>query len=241
MSLVLFDFDGTVTTLDTTLLLGVFVAKKRAVRHRLFLLVAALLLARFRLVSNTRLKRVVSRLLIRGQTMDQLQHLAREFHDTWMDTLADDEILDALQTHVLNGDSVYLVSANFDWLLEPLVSRWSLAGAIATQTGHRAGIYTGGIVGTACHGHEKLRRVVAHFGAAALGEAIAYGNEDDSPLLNAVQTGYLIRRAKPTFPLGFLRQYSHILSGKLNRAELIAAPKIDPFPTSCRVEESKNP
>ncbi|MBK9992047.1 MAG: HAD-IB family phosphatase [Verrucomicrobia bacterium] len=236
MSLVLFDFDDTVTMLDSTLLLGVFVARKRAARHRILLLVAALLLARFRLVSNTGLKRVFAG-LVGGQTASQLQLLAREFYDDWLNTIADDEILDALRMHVLNGDRVFLVSANFDWLLEPLADRWSLAGVIATQTEYRAGVCTGGIIGTACHGTEKLRRVVDHFGEATLEQAIAYGNKDDAPLLEAVQTGYLIRRTKPSFPMGLLRRYSHVLSGKLSQAELLAAPKIDLLPTSrCSVK-----
>jgi phosphatidylglycerophosphatase C len=232
MNLVLFDFDSTVTTLDTTLPFGVFVAERCSARPRLFLLVSALLLAKVRLVSNSRLKGIFARLLLRGQTMDRIQQLALEFHDTHLNALTDDGALSALRTHVDNGDCVYLVSANFDFFLQPLVARWSLAGVIATRTEYRAGVCTGRIVGAACHGHEKLRRAITHFGATNLGKSVAYGNQDDSPLLNAVRTGCLVRRTKPRFPLGLLRRYYHILSGQISRIELTTALRIGPFPAA---------
>jgi phosphoserine phosphatase len=124
---------------------------------------------------------------------------------------------------------VYLVSANFDCLLEPLMARWSLAGVIATQAECLAGVYTGGISGEACHGEEKLRRAVARLGQAAVSGAVAYGNRDDAPLLRAVRTAYLVRRGRPVPLLARLRRGRRILSGKLSRADLGAAHQIEPF------------
>jgi|GEM_PF-3043101 len=232
MNLVLFDFDDTVTTLDTTLLFGVFAVRKRRVRYRLVLLFAALMLAKGRVFSNTRLKQIFAWLLARGQTEDHLHDLAWAFHDAYAKTLIDEGVLKALRAHVERGDHVYLVSANFDFVLKPLIERWSLAGVIATQTEYRESLCTGNIRGTACHGDEKLRRAVVHFGAATLAKAIAYGNQDDAPLLNAVQTGYVIRRPRPSFPLGLLRRYCGIFFGRLDWAGLATGAKIDPYPAS---------
>jgi HAD superfamily phosphoserine phosphatase-like hydrolase len=232
MKLVLFDFDDTVTMVDTTLLFGVFVAGKGLARYRVFVLLLALMFAKARVLSNAGLKRIFMRLFLSGRTEDELRRLVLEFYQTWLNTLTDDSLLNTLRTHVVNGDRVYLVSANYDFFLQPLVERWSLAGVIATPIEYRAGRCTGRVIGTACHGHEKLRRAVVCFGPTALAEAVAYGNRDDSPLLQAVHTGYLIHRVRPPFPLGLMRRYAHILTGRLSRAELTAAPKIDLFPPS---------
>lgn len=229
MNLVLFDFDSTLTSLDTTLPFGVFVANKCSARHRLVLLVVALMFARFGLVSNTRLKLIFARLFLRDQARDRLNQWTQEFHEAFLPDLIDDEVLRKLRTHADKGARVYLVSDNFDFFLQPLVKRWSLAGIIATGTDCHFEISTGRIVGAACHGHEKVQRALICFGTADLSTAVAYGNEDDAPLLRAVQTGYLVRRAKPAFPLGRLRRFLEIISGKISHTNFTNAPEISRF------------
>jgi phosphatidylglycerophosphatase C len=232
MKLVFFDFDDTMTKHDTTLAIGVFFAGQRPARGRLPLLVFALGLAGIRALTNTGLKRIFALLFFRGETTEGVRERVVNFYQTCLDTLVDDELLGRLQMHVDRGDSVYLVSANFDCLLEPLAPRWSLTGVIATKADLRGGVYTGGIVGTACRGREKLRRVIAHFGQAAVAQAVAYGNQNDAPLLRTVGQGYLVRRAKPPGPFGRFRRWVRILSGKLSRDDLPSTRLIEPFPSS---------
>jgi len=229
MNLVFFDFDDTLTRLDTTFPLGAFVTGQRKMRLRLpFLMVAAGML-KVRLLSNHGFKRVFARLFMRGLTIENARQLARDFFETHLDALADEEVLGRLRAHVDRGDQVYLVSANFACLLEPLVARWSLAGVIATEVDFTAGACTGGIQGAACHQQEKLRRVVDRFGPRAVAGAVAYGNEDDAPLLGAVGTAFLIRRAKPPL-LERLRRWRRLTSGPLNQQQdLTSVRTIEPF------------
>jgi HAD superfamily hydrolase (TIGR01490 family) len=232
MNLVFFDFDDTVTALDTTLPLGAHLAGRRHARLRIFLLVLALALGKVRRLSNTGLKRVFGKLFLRGQTIEDIRQLALQFHRTSLNTLIDDKVMGVLRMHVDRGDHVYLVSASFDCLLEPLVEHWSLAGVIATEAEHHAGIYSGEIVGPACHGREKLRRTVTRFGEAAVRGATAYGNRDDAPLLGAVRTGYLVRRVTTPGLLERLRRWGRIFAGKLTREDLAAARIVEPFPAA---------
>ena len=214
MKLVLFDFDGTLTALDTTLPLGRHFAGATAGRAALARLGVALVLARFRLMSNTGLKKIFARQFLRGRSGPAVRELALAFWRSHLDSLAEPAVLDSLRAHVRNGDRVYLISANFDCLLEPLVDLWSVAGVIGTRAEITGGVYTGRLAGAACHGNGKLDRALAQVGAADLQSAIAYGNHDDLPLLRRVQQGFLVRRAASAGLFSRLRRLRGILAGK---------------------------
>lgn len=196
MNLVLFDFDGTLTPVDTTLSSAAFLARGLSKRTAHCRFIATYALHRANLISNTRLKRTFCRLFFRGQAAARLRELAHRFHDSHLDTNLDSTVLQRLRGHLEAGDRVYLVSANFSCLLEPLIERWSVAGVIATEAEQRGGIFTGNLVGDACHGHAKLERVVERFGPTAVAHATAYGNPDDAPLLQAVRKSFLVRRPR---------------------------------------------
>ena len=213
MKLVLFDFDGTLTALDTTLPFGRHLAGEPAGRGPLARLVLALVLARFRLVSNTGLKRAFARYFLRGKPVAAVRQLALDFCRARLDSLVEPEVLGRLQTHVRNGDRVFLISANFACLLEPLVERWTLSGVIATRAEVTAGVYSGRLLGAACHGQAKLARARAEFTAADLQAATAYGNLDDMPLLIHVGQGFLVGRAAPAGPFGRVRRFLRLLAG----------------------------
>jgi len=230
MNLVLFDFDDTVTKLDTTLPFGAFFVGHPRIRGRLLLLIFALGLAKFRVITNTGLKKIFARLFLRGRTRENVRELANGFYQTRMEALVDEELISTLRMHVVQGDSVYLLSANFDCLLEPLVARWSLAGVIATRAEVRAEVYTGGITGVACHGEEKLQRVIARFGRAAVEQAVAYGNRDDAPLLHIARKGYLVRRTRSPGLVGRFRRWSRIVSWKLSADDLSHVRVIELLP-----------
>ena len=232
MKLVLFDFDSTLTAIDTTLPYGVFFSQHGDIRFHPCLLALALELARARILSNTALKRRFARLVLRGQSAERIAELALAFCRSCLVEIVDEKMLGILRTHVQAGDEVYLLSANLDCLLEPLVEQWKLAGVMATKPVLCAGTFTGEIAGLACHGREKLRRAVERFGAEAVAKATAYGNKNDRTLLEAVRTGYLVSRSRPAFPFGRLREQYRILSEKPSRRDLVRGSVIELYPGS---------
>jgi len=186
MNLVFFDFDNTLTKIDTTLPLAAFIAHKKKKRVRLLLLFMVLLLCKLRLVSNTGMKKIFLHFFIRDEDAESVRNLTKAFVADYLDILANKEIVDRLRKHVAKRDEVYLVSANFDFFLLSLRDQWNLAGVIATRTELKGSAYSGAIVGESCFGPEKLSRAVSLFGRKKIEEAIAYGDsEDDLYLLNA--------------------------------------------------------
>jgi HAD superfamily hydrolase (TIGR01490 family) len=234
MNLVFFDFDDTLTLCDTTLLFGSRLSNQRSSRRKLLQLAFTLALLKARLTSNTGLKQTFARTFLRGLTMAEVQQHALDFCRNQLDMLTDEASVSALRQHVETGDSVYLLSANFACLLEPMVRHWSLAGTIATEAECKGDVFTGKISGTVCHGKEKLQRVIARFGAAAVKEAVAYGNRDDAPLLRAVKTGYLVKHHRPSSAFVRLRTINKLLSGNLSRSDLLCPRSIQSFADSIR-------
>jgi phosphatidylglycerophosphatase C len=190
MSLVLCDFDGTLTTRDTILPLGFFLrrANRTPVTH-LAHVAAALFLLKLRVASNDHLKKEFCRRLLSGQTEEHVDRLSSEFAASYVTNILRDRMVRLLEQHRQKGDDVYLVSSNFDFVLRPLLERLSATDIIATEPEITNGRYTGRLARPACARAEKLTRVVARFGAERVRDAVAYGDsDDDRALLEFVKT-----------------------------------------------------
>ena len=107
-------------------------------------------------------------------------------------SLINDPVQKKLKEHVFSGDSVYIASANFDFLLYPLIKEWGLSGIISTLTEKRDNLYTGKIIGQTCRGEDKIKRLISFFGKEKLENAICYADSEDTKLLNSVKRGVII-------------------------------------------------
>jgi phosphatidylglycerophosphatase C len=178
VSLVFFDFDGTLTTRDTIWPFGLFLARSAHADSsskaiRLLLLIAFL---KFRVLSNDQFKRRFCDLLLRNRSEQEMRDIADAFASSVADTIVNQETVDAMRRHLHNGDQVYILSSNFSLVLRPWQQTWGAAGVIATEAETADGCFTGRVVGRACDGREKLSRALALFGAERLEQATAYGD-----------------------------------------------------------------
>jgi len=189
VSLVFFDFDGTLTRRDTILPFGFFLARTKGSKYlRMVYLVLLVILLKLRLLSNHKFKEKFCSVFLRGQSENEIEGLSRVFADRYLDGILNRPVVEALREHQQKGDEVYLVSSNFAFLLRPLQQSWALSGVIATDPEISAGRLTGRISGRACDGREKLSRVFALFGRECVREATAYGDSrGDRHLLAAVK------------------------------------------------------
>ena len=193
--LVFFDFDETLTTRDTVWLFVTFLLNQKPYRHTTRIAVCALnALLKLHLVPNHYFKKYLIRLLLREEPEREMASISARFHETYLDSILNRKIFQCLVRHRIQGNDVYLVSSNFDFVLKPLQQKWNLKGIIATQTEISAGRFTGRLLGHTCHGEEKVTRVIAQFGKERVTQAVAYGDSaSDLFLLKSVRTGYLIR------------------------------------------------
>jgi phosphatidylglycerophosphatase C len=192
--LVFFDFDCTLTIRDTIWPFTTFLLKqnRRGYPVRLAALCLSGLLGH--VIPNEYFKRGLAALLLRGRSAQEMDLIAERFHDAYLEKILNRTAVESLVEHIAHGDEIYILSSNFDFFLKPLQKKWNLAGIIATRTEVLNGVFTGRILGNACHGKEKVARVIECFGPTIIKEAVAYGDSaSDAFLLDSVKDGYWVK------------------------------------------------
>ena len=177
MSLAFFDFDGTLTSRDTILSLGLNLAGLRPNRcQKTILMLLMFALLKSRLITNDFFKRSFCRVLLTGKSESEIATRCQQFIDQCIPPLINPSVLERLKRHVRQGDDVYLVSSNFSFMLQLLPSNWGMSGVFGTEAELEFGRFTGKLLGPVCNAQEKLRRLLERFGRDAVKEATAYGD-----------------------------------------------------------------
>lgn len=192
MKTVLFDFDCTLTTRDTLRPLAHYFAEEDRNHFGLAILYCVLVLARLRIMDDKKMKESFMRLFLKGKELSKVNSTVRNFFDKNLESLLNRPVFEALEHYKKNSAKTYIVSANFDFLLEPLVQRWGLAGVICTQTEKLNGVFTGKIKGNTCKGKEKVRRLMETFDPREFAGMTAFGDEGDREMLDLVGEAKLI-------------------------------------------------
>lgn len=194
MKIVLFDFDSTLTKLDTLRPVALYFAKLYRKHINLVFLYFALLLRRFRMISDKKMKEVFLIIFLKGRDPMSINLAVKTFLECNLESLLNPHMFEALQRHRNSGDKVFIVSANFDFFLEPLVKFWGINGVICTETEKVEGTFTGKIVGDTCKGKTKIRRIRAMFSHQDIVNMTAYGDRDDNDMLGIVGEAVLIKK-----------------------------------------------
>ena len=197
-ALALFDFDGTITTLET---MPVFL-RRSIPRHRLVLgwiVLAPLILAyRLRLVPGTFVRRVVVWFGYAGLSRSAVGAAGEAFARDYLPTVLRPEAMERLAWHKEQGHRVVVVSGGLDVYLAP----WCKAAGVellGSSLLSRGGILTGRYSGRQCVRDEKVRRVRKLCDLHAYPVIYAYGDtpEDHAMLAIADRTYYQWRELGP--------------------------------------------
>lgn len=186
MRIALFDFDGTLTSKDTVRLFVLYLGKKYHKLYEVFLFYLILLLARLRIMSDKKMKESFLVLFLRGRGLKDVKHDVMQFFNSHLNSLLNTITIGYLRGHCNQGDKVYLLSANFDFFLEPLINLWGITGVIATQAERTEEIFTGRVIGNSCKGKDKFTRIKALFSNEEISKMIVYGDREDETLLGMV-------------------------------------------------------
>ena len=171
----LFDFDGTLTTLDT---LPAFIAHavgrwRMLVGFGLFL--SDLVLMKLHLYANGRTKERLFAHFFKGMTLETFDAHCQSFAKNNAHILRPLG-LKAIETSLQRGENVMIVSASItNWVL-PFFSKLPQVKVIGTQIAVKEGKLTGRFASPNCHGAEKVRRVEHLFTPRELYYITAYGD-----------------------------------------------------------------
>lgn len=182
-TLVLFDFDGTITRKDS---FGAFLRFSHPVSTYLLNAVALspmLLLYKLGIVSAVRAKEMVLHIFYEGWTVARIVTAADGFDQEILPHLLRPKAMEQLEQHKEAGHTIAVVSASVSYWLVPFCRAHGIE-LIATKLQVTNNILTGGLDGENCNGAEKARRIQEHFTLSDFSHIVAYGDsEGDKEML----------------------------------------------------------
>lgn len=195
---VLFDFDGTLTTSDTLpLFIKYMTGCSGLLLSMLKTLPAMILLAcnGWRNVGKINAGRTKEKLLascFAHQSCEQITRRVNGFVDVIEKILAPN-VMERLYYHINQGDKVVIVSASVDVWISPWAHKYGISDIIATRLETAGSTYTGRFYGNNCNGAEKVKRIAELYKRDNY-HIIAYGNSSgDYPMLDYAHESYLCK------------------------------------------------
>ncbi|WP_133499732.1 HAD-IB family hydrolase [Cognatilysobacter terrigena] len=191
MDLALFDFDGTITTIETY---APFISEA-APRWRIVLgyppLAPLILAYRRGLVSGNTARSAIARVAFTGLDASEVDAAGESFARTAVPPLLRPEAMARIDAHRRRGDTVVVVSGNFDAFLVPWARSHDLPVLCSTLE-RRNGRLTGCYAGEQCVREEKVRRIREAFDLSKFERIHAYGDtsEDEAMLAMAHHAHY---------------------------------------------------
>jgi phosphatidylglycerophosphatase C len=185
MNLALFDFDGTITRVDTWTPFLRFTAT----RPRLIAAGALFspLMVGYKLgwISARTSRPIVARLAFTGRRAEDVRALGREYARDVLPGVVRPHALERIDWHKRQGDTVAVVSASLDAYVLPWCESVGVA-AICTELDERNAVLTGRYAGGECCGPSKVRRIRDRYDLTRYPIIYAYGDTDEDREMLAI-------------------------------------------------------
>ena len=183
-TLVLFDFDGTITYKDTLVEFTRFYAGSRRYLFGLAMLTPVMALYAARLIANWKAKQYFLARFFEGEEISHFNSRCQDFSTAVLPSLIRPAALAAIDRHRNDGATVVVVSASAENWVKPWCDAHGLV-CLATHLEVRAGYITGKLEGRNCYGDEKVCRIRERFDLSTYDQVIAYGDSSgDKEMLN---------------------------------------------------------
>ena len=196
--LILFDFDGTLTTKDTMIEFIRFVRGGGKSLWSYAWLFPTLFGMKMGWVANDRAKVRLLKHHFAGMSRQDLEGFAKRFCKEVVPGLLRPEGIRVLEAYRADGDRVILVSASLELWLKPWAEDRDIE-LLSTKGAWEGDRFTGELDGPNCNGEEKVRRVRAHVREEIYSEVIAYGDSSgDKAMLAMADQGHFKPFRDPT-------------------------------------------
>jgi phosphatidylglycerophosphatase C len=194
-TLVLFDFDGTLTKGDSLLYFLLFAIRPGKLLLGGFWLVLKLMtLFLSGKWNNGKAKEALLAVFFKGKSQAALEALGSDFYNRKMPELLRPEMLQKLREYRHAGATVALVSASPEIWLRPFCTAENIQ-MICTVLNFENGNFTGKLASPNCNGAEKARRIKAAFDLSGFDKIIAFGNSSgDAAMFALADEAWLVRK-----------------------------------------------
>lgn len=182
--LVLFDFDGTITTRDTLAEIMIHYRGKLKYQSGLIALSPIMVLYLLKLIPNWKAKQYMLSWFLKGEDVTEFNDRCRAFTNKVLPGLIRPGASKMLNHYKSTGATVAVVTASAENWVKPWCDQNQLI-CLATKLEIKANKITGKIQGKNCHGPEKVFRINEKFLVSEFDEIIAYGDSTgDKEMLN---------------------------------------------------------
>lgn len=173
--LVLFDFDGTITTKDSLLEFLIFYNGIFKFLLGMFILSPIIASYLVKIIPNWKGKQMVLKYFLSEESESEFNRRCREFADQKLPRLIRPGAAEAIQQYLKEGAQVAVVSASAENWVGPWCEKMGIL-CIATQLEVKDGFITGNLCGANCYGPEKVKRIEKQFLLSEYDHIVAYGD-----------------------------------------------------------------
>lgn len=189
-TLVLFDFDGTITTKDTLIELVHFYRGRKNYLLGMLMLSPVMVLYALKLIPNWKAKQFFLARFFRGEKLEHFNRQCVLFSTNILPSLVRRGAQEAIERYKSENATIAVVSASAENWVKPWCDQHGLI-CLATRLESKGGIITGRINGRNCYGDEKVCRITAHFNITSFRTIIAYGDSSgDRPMMELAHEGH---------------------------------------------------
>ena len=174
-TLVLFDFDGTITRGDSMWSFLRYFSGNVSFFLRTLQASPWLVLYALGLLSTQRAKEKLLSVFLKGKTAAELEQGAMRFTADRLPQLMNTGVVQKLNEHRSNGHRICVVTASCSLWVRPFCEGIK-ADLIATELDFTNGVFNGNFKTPNCKGQEKVIRIRSTFDLASFSKIIAYGN-----------------------------------------------------------------
>jgi phosphatidylglycerophosphatase C len=189
--IVVFDFDGTVTTRDTFALFLRYYAGTAAWLMNIVRLLPIFIAHGLKIVDRNTVKIHVIRRFFKNAPVAKLDQRADTFAKEVIPSLIRPLALKELETKKKDPESLYICSASISPYLRAWFAQQDIHNILATDLEQDGDVYTGEIKGWNVWGNGKTRRIYAEFAPNTVKIKEAYGDtRGDKEMLHAADVSH---------------------------------------------------
>lgn len=190
-TLVIFDFDCTITKRDTLLSFLIFSQKTSVLIAGFIKLIPVILFYIFGIIDNHIAKEKVLSRFFKGWHVSDFNSFAESFKFR-IDAQVRKDALNAICHHKKQGHELIIISASPENWIQPWANKMGFRRVIATKLeSDHSGRLTGNLYSHNCYGPEKVKRLIEEYKILNNYFIIVYGDSNgDKELLDLADEGY---------------------------------------------------
>jgi len=192
-TLVLFDFDGTLTRRDTFPQFIFYAVGKLKGMTGFLLFSPMVFLYVLKVIDGAILKEKLVSFYFKAKKEADLRQKGENFMDAFIPSELNDKVIKELESHKSKGSDICIVSASLNIWIEPFCRKYGTA-ALCTELEFNSGICTGKFKTPNCNKEEKAIRIKQKYDLAQYSRIIAYGNSSgDNAMFGLAHEKHRIR------------------------------------------------